>query len=232
MISDEAGLAILIGVFVLAGALFVAKHRARRASEERLRTLGFEPCDSEAPGLLETYTRLAGGHLPGRTKRYHVARCFKKPVGAGFVYRFTAADLSARGPRDDDGARVAPLADVYLLDLGAGARAVLRPCSVFLSNLGGGLFHGLLAKLVETQALGQKLEVPPERAASFLAAFGTVQGKLEEYLSAPLLELAARAGQAGFFAAHFGHGKAALLTPQGMRDVDAQVNTLADWVST
>lgn len=230
MISNEAGLAILIGAFVLAGVLLVAKHRARRAGEERLRNLGFEPCEAEAPGLLEAYTKLASGHLPGSTKRYHVARCFKKPAGAGFVYRFTAADLSARGPRDDDGATVAPLADVYLFDLGAGPRAVLRPCSVFLSNLGGGLFQRLLAKLVETQALGQKLEVPSERAASFLAAFGAVQGKLEEYLSAPLLDLAARAGQAGFFTAHFGHGRAALLTPPGMRDVDAQMNALADWV--
>jgi len=232
MIPDELGWTLLIGMFLFAGVMLVVKYRARGAKEERLRVLGFETCDSEAPGLLATYTELAGGHLPGKEKSFQVARCFKRPAGAGFLYRFTATDLSVRHSRSiHDGAPVAPVSDVYLLDLGTRARAVLRPCSLFLSNLGGGMFHGLLAKLVATQSLGQKLELPAERATSFLAAFGAVQGKLEEHLSAPLVELASRAAEAGFFAAHFGHGKAVLETSQDMRDVDAQVNTLADWVS-
>lgn len=231
MIPAEVGWAIPIGVFVLAGALLAAKVRARRAAEERLRELGFESCEDEAPRLLELFTRLAGGHLPGQARRFQVGRCFKRPAGTGFVYRFTAADLSVQAPRTDDQAAVAPVSDVYLLDLGARAKAVLRPCSLFLSNLGGGLFHGMLAKLVATQPLGQRLELPSERAASFLAAFGAARGKLEEHLGAPLVELAERASATGFFAAHFGNGQAALLAPQGMRDVDAQWNTLADWVS-
>lgn len=231
MIPDEVGWTILIGVFVFAGVMLVVKHRARRAAEERLQAIGFVPCDSEAPALLDTYTRLARGHLPGADTEFQVARCFKRPAGAGFVYRFTATDLSRRKPRADDSAPVAPVSDVYLLDLGARAKAVLRPCSLFLSNLRGGLVHGFLAKLLATQPLGHKLELPAQHSSSFLAAFGAVQGKLEEHLGAPLVDLAAQAAQAGFFAAHFGAGKAALEAPDGMHDVDAHWNTLADWVS-
>jgi hypothetical protein len=120
---------------------------------------------------------------------------------------------------------------VYLVDLGARARAVLRPCSLFLSSLRGGLVHGFLAKLVAARPLGEKLELPAQHASSLLAAFGAVQGKLEEHLAAPLVDLAARAAQAGFFVAHFGAGKAALEAPDGLRNVDAEWNTLADWVS-
>lgn len=231
MIPDELGWAILIGMFVLAGVLIALKHRARRAGEERLRQLGFEPCEDESPRLLEAYRELASGHPPGREGPFQIARCFKKPAGAGFVYRFAATDLGVRRRDSDDRAPVPPVHEVYLLDLGARAKAVLRPCSLFLANVGGGLFHGILAKLAATQALGQKLELPAERAASFLVAFGAARGKLEEHLAAPLLDLAARAAKSGFFAVHFGNGRAALLALDGLRDVDSEWNTLADWVA-
>lgn len=235
MISDELGFAILIGIFVLAGVLLAAKSMARRAREERLRTLGFEPCESEAPRLLALFTELAGGHGPEREKRYEVARCYRKPVGSGFVYRFSAADLSPRKTADDERAPVAPVTDVFLFDLRvelrAGAQAVLRPCSLFLSSLSGGLLHGFLAKLVALRPPGQPLELPAQHRDSFLGAFGAARGKLEEHLGAPLIELAARAGAAGFFAAHFRDGRAALEVPQELRDVDAQWSTVIDWVA-
>ena len=224
----ELGFAVLIGVFVLAGVLIVAKARAARASEERLRGLGFEPCEGEAKRLLDAFAELAGGHVPGATRRFDVARCYKKPVGSGWVYRFAVADLSARA--EDDRAPAAPVSDAYLFDLGKSARAVLRPCSLFLSGLGGGFFQAMLAKVLAAQPLGQKLELSPERSGAVLAAFGSQPGRLDEHLSLEVQERVASAPRAGFFAAHFGLGKAAFLTPQGMRDVDAQWNYILDWV--
>lgn len=231
MLSNEVGWALLIGIFALAGVLLAAKILARRAGEERLRALGFEPCDAEAPGLLEAYTRLAGGHGAGETSRFQLARCFKRPAGRGFVYRFTAADLSVPQAHDPDRSAVAPTSDVYLLDLGARASAVLQPCSVFLATIKSRFFKGLLAQMFEARPPGQKLALPADSEAPFLAAFGAASGSLDEHLGKPLLELTARAAEAGFFAAHFGAGKVALEAPDGVRAVDEHWNAVADWLA-
>lgn len=229
MIPYELGLAILIGVFALAGFLLYRKHRVRRAGEERLRVLGFEPCEDEAPRLLAVFRELAGGHGDGAEKLFQVARCFRKRAGTGFVYRFNAADVSTR--TGDDDLPVPHVSEVYLLDLGARAKSLLRPCSLYLTSVGGGLLRSFLANLLDTHTLGKRLDIPPERDTSFLAAFGAGRGKLEDYMGPSLQELAASTAHQGFFAVHLGKGKAALLAPQGMRDVDAEWSTVSHWVS-
>jgi hypothetical protein len=231
MLPDALGWPILISVFVMAGGLFAAKVLARRAGEARLRTLGFEPCDSEAERLREKYTRLAGGYEGGESRRFEVARCFRKPTGKGAVYRFSAAEVGLPESNDPRRASVAPVSDVYLIDLGARASALREPCSVFLAQLRDGFFRKVLAQVLAARPLGRKLELSGLSAEPILAAFGAAAGRLEEHLGRPLLELTAASAGAGFFAVHFGAGQVALEAPGGMRAVDAQWNAVQDWLA-
>jgi hypothetical protein len=222
------GIWILVAVFAGAAFLLVKKVRGERASEARLSALGFEPCEDEAPQILAVFSALAAGHVES-DRAYQVRGCSRRRVESGFVYRFRAVDLSLRDRTPDEHAAVLPVSDVYLLQVAEGARAILRPCTLFFSSLEGGLFQRLLARLLALRPFGTELELPagPSR---LLCAFGRAAGKLDEHLSPSSRERLERAPAAGFFAAHFGSGRAAFLAPQGFRDVDAQWSFVAEWV--
>ena len=221
------GVWILAATFAGAALLLAHKLRGERASEARLRALGFEPCEDEAPQILAAFTALAAGHVAG-DRTYRVAGCSRRRVESGFVYRFRAVDHSQREQATERGA-VFPVADVYLLQVAEGARAILRPCTLFFSSLEGGLFQRLVARLLALRPFGAELELPagPSR---LLCAFGRERGTLDEHLSRESRARLERAPAAGFFAAHLASGRAAFLAPRGTRDVDAQWSYVAEWV--
>jgi hypothetical protein len=223
----DTGVVVLGGVFALAVLVMVWNASRRRALRQQLEREGFVPCEEETDRIRQAFAAVAGGH--GATpRRYEVAHCYKKPGGRGMAYRFAVADVTnADAERAPLGGRF----EAYLIDLHDADRVARRPISLFFAPQGPGVLRTLLQKLVTADPHGVALEVPRSPStASVLAAFGAQAGTLDDALPAATRDRLLRAAEHGFFGAHFGGGKAALLALPDRQDVQRQWHYVVEWM--
>jgi hypothetical protein len=216
---------VLGAVFALAALLMLWNGSRRRAIRRRLEQHGFVRCEEQTEAIREAFAMVAGGHGASR-RRYQVAHCYKRAGGRGTAYRFTVADLTNADPeRGALGGRF----DAYLLDLPDAVRLAHRPVSVFLAPTGPGLLRSLIQKIVAADAHGVALGLPPADT-SVLAAFGAEAGTLDDALPAATQDRLRRAADHGFFGAHFGPGKVALVALPDRQDVERQWHYVVEWM--
>lgn len=225
----EPGVLAAIGIGALC-ALLIGRSLARtRAIDRRLAAAGFTPCDDQAPALLRAFGAVAGGHPPAAPRSHRIGRCFVRAAGWGELHRFAAVDQT-HADRDRDASPMGGRSDVYLLDLPDPERHAGGPVSVFLAPRAPRPLQALLAGLVKSDPLGVPLELPDgPHARAFLAAFAAAPGKLDALLPRATQERLARAAELGFFAAHFGAGKLALVVLPDWPNLDQQLAYVAEW---
>lgn len=227
----DVGMLAFAAIFGAAALLLGWSFARSRAVAKRLLAAGFVACDDEAPLLLRMLGEVAGGHPPAARRAYRVGRCFKRPGGWGMLYRLgvvdeTNVDTGADSETQNLGGRF----DVYLLDLPDPERIHRGPVSVYLAPSAPGVLQRLLAALVKSDPIGVPLELGETPAArAFLAAFADRPGKLDERLPAATQERLAKAVDQGWFAAHFGAGKLALVVQPDRPDLDRQLAYVAEW---
>jgi hypothetical protein len=142
------------------------------------------------------------------------------------AYRFTVTDLTNADPER------APLGgrfEAYLLDLHDAERVTRRPISLFFAPKGPGVFRALVQKLITADPHGVTLELP-HSPTFVLAAFGAEAGTLDDALPAATQDRLLRAAGHGFFGAHFGGGKVALLALPDQQDVLRQWHYVVEWM--
>jgi hypothetical protein len=225
----EPGVLAAIGICALAAFLIWLSFARTRAIDRRLVAAGFAPCDEEAHALLRALEAVAGGHLPTARRSYQIGRCFKRAAGWGMLHRFGAVDRT-HADQDRDHAPMGGRIDVYLLDLPEPARHAHGALSVFLAPRAPRPLQALLAGLVKSDPHGAPLELPAgPHAKAFLAAFAAAPGKLDALLPRATQERLARAAELGFFAAHFGAGKLALVVLPDRPNLGPQLAYVAEW---
>ncbi len=227
----DPGIVAFAGIWVVAGFLLWRSFARRRETAARLVAAGFAPCDDEAPVLARIVADVAGGSPPAPKRSYRIDRCFKRAAGWGMLYYCGVVDEThSRSRASDEGARVDPRFDVFLLDLPDAERVARPPLSLILSPGSSRLLNGLLGQLVKLDPHGVPLELPSgPRARSLVAAYSDAPGKLDDRLPAQTQERLARAVAAGFFEAHFGAGKLALVGSPDWPKLDAQLAYVAEW---
>lgn len=225
--SGEVIAAVAFVALVIVLALWKASHRSSVLAQ--VVSLGFAPCEAEAPGLQQAFLRLAGGYASGKKMQYEISQSTRKNEAGKSVYHFTAHNITHLDSHWRHN-MVPPQTDVFLIELGQAKKDSPRPASVFLAPPMGALGRRLIQQVVDLRALGARLTIPAQHTASMLAAFGADVGSLHDHLSATALERLSRGGKLGIMAVHFGEGKAAFECLPEKRDVAAQWSYVREWL--
>jgi hypothetical protein len=175
------GALAFVGIFALAAVCAAWNVLHRRGVEQRLRALGFEPCEADAPVLECTWRTLA--QADDADHEIRVSRCLRRAAGWGLLHHFQVSER-ALGPEGGE-PRAPALSPAYLLDLREPESVARAPVTLYLLPPGNRLARALIEKTIGLAAPGQKLELARHPGTeSLLAAYGPTPGKLDDVMPA------------------------------------------------
>jgi hypothetical protein len=226
--SDTTGALVLGGIFALAAIFALWNWSLRRRAAQRLRALGFAPCEGEERALGLAWMALAAA--VGVRASVRVTSPVRRAAGWGMLHHFDLHDETPGRAASDERGHVDPSWPVYLLDLRDAAAVHSAPVVLYLAQSESRLFREMLRGLIGLSEPGAELERSPHAwAKHVVTAHGAASGKLDAVVPPGVQQKLARAAEHGFFSVHLAGGKAAFSVLPGKRDVDREWAYLSEW---